>query len=282
MSRAARTWPAGRGSRGPGSAGARAFSLIELLVVIATIALTVSLLLPGLAGARAWAQEARCGANLRELGLGWALYAADHRDRVMPLAYTQAEQIGEGDGVFWWGTDGSVSGAVDHERGFLSPFLASGLGQGTVYECPAQPWGSYRAQGPTGQPTSTYGYNGYYLSPAQTPGWGPGIAFRPWQTMASIETPSAVFVFADTLIAGTPARNNALLDPPMLWTGGGWEKNDYPTTAFRHAGRAGGLAADGSVRWWTAEPAWLTDEDLGIGSVGAMPGPHYVPDWERW
>lgn len=259
-----------------------AFTLLELLVVISIVGILLSLLLPGLAGARVRAREARCGANLRQLGMGWALYAADHAERVMPLAYTDAEDVGDGDGVFWWGSDGSVSGAVDHSRGFLAPYLDGGLGAGTVYECPAQPWGSYRAQGATGEPTSTYGYNGYYLSPAKTPGWGPAISGRPWRSMATIDSPTDIFVFADTLIAGNPARNNALLDPPMLWTGPGWEKNPYPTTAFRHAGNAAAAGADGSVRGWRAQAAWLTDAGLSIGSVGTEPGPHYVPDWERW
>jgi hypothetical protein len=152
-----------------------------------------------------------------------------------------------------------------------------------VWECPAQPWGSYRAQGATGEATSTYGYNGYYLSPAKTPGWGPAIGWRPWRTIAAVERPTDLFVFADTLIAGTPARNDALLDPPMLWSpGSGWAVNGYPTTAFRHAGRAEATAADGSVRGWMGAQAWLTDPGLGIGSVGVEPGPHYIPDWEGW
>jgi hypothetical protein len=251
------------------------------LVVIAIVAVLTSLLLPGLAGARRQAREARCGGNLRQLGLGWAMYAADYAERVMPLAYTDAADVGDGDGIFWWGTDGGISGAVDHARGFLAPYLESGLGEGTVYECPAQPWGSYRAQGATGEATSTYGYNGYYLSPAKTPGWGGVIGGRPWQRLGSIERPTELLVFADTLIAGTPPRNNALLDGPMLWTPwGGWEANPYPTTAFRHSGRAEGAGADGSVRGWGA--GRLTDKGLGIGSVGEDPGPHYVPDWARW
>ena len=69
-----------------GSAGAspdRAFTLIELLVVIAVIAILAALLLPGLARAREQAQGVICLNNLRQLNLGWKMYADDNRD-VLP------------------------------------------------------------------------------------------------------------------------------------------------------------------------------------------------------
>ena len=63
-----------------------AFTLIELLVVIAIIAILAAILFPVFAQARDKARSAACLSNVKQLGLGIAMYTQDH-DEFMPYNY---------------------------------------------------------------------------------------------------------------------------------------------------------------------------------------------------
>jgi len=58
------------------------FTLIELLVVIAVISMLLSMMLPGLKGAKEAGKQVACLSNIRQLTMGWTSYNADNEGRL--------------------------------------------------------------------------------------------------------------------------------------------------------------------------------------------------------
>lgn len=257
----------------------RGFTLVELLICVGIIALLLAILLPMLGKARAQAARAKCGCNLRQIGQAFHMYAGEFRGRAMPLAYWRTTPT-EPFPTYWFGM--TVPTGTDHTRGFLWPYLAMELRPESLYECPSQPPGTFEIM-QAGGPTSTYGYNGYYLTPAFTPGYAWTIGRRPWQVIDAMPDPSRVFAFADTMIDwGGVLKNCALLDPPQLWSGSYWSDNPSPTTCFRHERRASAVFVDGHVEPIGPGDGRIASPEFHLGSAGATNDPRYVPDWRTW
>ncbi len=93
-----------------GKTRVRAFTLIELLVVIAIIAILAALLLPALAGAKKKGKGAECINNLKQIGIGFRLWANDNEER-FPWSVDMA--VGGSRGSFDW---------TDHYRAASNEF----------------------------------------------------------------------------------------------------------------------------------------------------------------
>lgn len=77
----------------------RAFSILELLLVVAGLLVVLALAFPAIGRLNQSSRQARCGANLRQLGILMFNYLADHRG-VYPRSATQL-----------YDADGAPSGA---------------------------------------------------------------------------------------------------------------------------------------------------------------------------
>ena len=60
----------------------RAFTLVELLVVIAIIAVLTALAVPAVGGALESSQRSKCASNMKSIGAGIHLYAAEHHGKL--------------------------------------------------------------------------------------------------------------------------------------------------------------------------------------------------------
>ena len=75
------------------------FTLLELLVTISIISILAGLLLPVIGRARGSAMKTKCKSNLRQLGLGLALYTDDYNDNLPPYAHWE---MPDGSLHFWF------------------------------------------------------------------------------------------------------------------------------------------------------------------------------------
>jgi len=146
-----------------------AYTLVELLVVIGIIAVLVALLLPVVSGARRQANATRCASNLRQMAIGWVMYATANRGACPPARLpdypppsTNMYVLGgiEVDRPRWYVLAGDQIGSSPFANSAASVGKASTIAN-DLFLCPAvSDWRSAR--------NYPYGYNYQFLGNMRT------------------------------------------------------------------------------------------------------------------
>jgi len=204
-------------SRRPG------FTLIELLVAIGIIAVLIGLLLPALGSAREQGRTITCASQLRQIAVGWQIYANENDDISIPAQPGRFDSLRDnlydiGNGLHyrprWFATMGAAAGffayanpSEDREDEHSYPVTNE------LFLCPnASDWVSTR--------NSPYGYNHSFLGNARfrDNADDASAGFINFPVRSSTINASRTVMFADSL--GTAAGKPEVDRVPNIATGG--------------------------------------------------------------
>lgn len=182
------------------------FTVVELLVVVAVIGILASMLLPAIARASGQGRQVFCQNNLRQLGIGWTLYAQDHDDRITyNLGSTEIKaMLARGQRHNWanslmnWELDASNTNHLLNTQASMGPYVAANA---RVFRCPSD-MALSRIQRAAGwsHRTRTYSMNAMVGNAGEFTVGGTNVnnpAYQQFMTMAEIKAPALIFAFIE-------------------------------------------------------------------------------------
>ena len=255
------------------------FTFVELLVVLATLAVLAAMLLPAIAGSKPSSQAFQCLENLRQLTLGWLMYAGDNSGKLAP----NGNQYMPNPPVTSLPDPRIQSGALDYQwcPGNMSAYspIATNLVQAgaiypyvntnSVYKCPAD-HSAYKFGAVIIPHVRSYSMN-CYLSPV-TEGLTPPAG--QWTGVGNMGTRN---FFKDTdFTRPGPAMTYVFIGENQYTINDGFFVSDpnqgnywQDVPASRHAGSGGLSYADGH----TEMKRWTDGKILNFaGTVGQISG----------
>jgi prepilin-type N-terminal cleavage/methylation domain-containing protein/prepilin-type processing-associated H-X9-DG protein len=252
-----------RASRG-NSTRSSGFTLIELLVVIAIIAILAAILLPVLAKAQQRGERAYCLNNLRQLAIGWVMYADDNNGTIPVNGDTSDQTIYSWvKGIMSW--DSILAPNLDNydttnlSTSLLGPYCSHAVG---IFKCPGDKVPA--AKGPRVRSVSMNAYmNGVST---QTTVTGVMTGYTVYNKLAGMVAPgpSDLWVFCDE--QGDSINDGFFLFDMVDALGSSPLWKDRP--AAYHGGTGAFSFADGHAdsRFWR-DPAITPDLVTKSGSM---------------